>query len=651
MSSRKVLIGSTVIVAVLLAVALGGFSRANTRLKGQPERERVAAGMADRLAAVRKGTEALSQADGYDEAQGAQESLGSAVAGFDESLLALAQGGPASGIDGAALALPVPQADPAAEPLAKALAGWQEIGPRLTDLAGGRHEVNSPAGREALALLTVTAPHVEQALQNARTAIEARGAAERKILTASVVASAVLGSALLALGGALTLATRGQWSRIRLPKRTKKEKAPKAPKPSKTLRANEDEHEHEPEAPAVVRRAEPAPEPMRAAAARPAVVLPMDLDLASASVDKVVVDMATIAGTTAKLQAAIDSVASAMQGMLFSLTEMAQDTGEGVRITRTANNAATYTAEAARELVASAREMAQIVARVRQLAQHSQEIARQVEDDAAQTGATGEAFTTVVAGEVRKLASATAAATQQIEATVADVLGSQRQYEEAIGQVIRNVSAIHRVCAHLGELMLDPPARVQPGVAVSYAPPPPPPPPAPAPAPAPQPAPPVAQAPAPAPTVAAIAAVEARVETELSIDLIMPEPVVAAPPPPPPPAPAPEPAPEPAPAPVAAPAPEPAPAPVVAAPAPEPAPEPVVAAESQKPAGSNANVFILKPKKKPGSDAPEPVTEAAPQPELEPVMVGGGDKPPENEEKPVAQGASGNIFMLNKKKK
>jgi hypothetical protein len=657
MSSRRALIGSTVLVAVLLTVALGCFARAQSRLKGYPGREIVAAGLADRFAAVQHGAESLSRAFGGDEAQGAREGLGHAVTGFDQALQALAHGGAAPQAEGAAIELPVPTVDPAAAFLEEALHAWSEVEPQLADLAGERYAPGSPEGREAQALLMVTAPHLVEALGAARTAIEARGAAGRKLLHASVLASAALGSTLLALGGALTLSMRGQWTSIKLPKRKKKEKEKKENVPDAAPRVRQHLPQPEPDPPVVVRRVEPTPEPPRfptptpaplppAPVARPAFTPPMDLDLASASVDKVVVDMATIAGTTAKLQAAIDAVASAMQGMLFSLTEMAQDTGEGVRITRTANNAATYSAEAARELVASAREMAQIVGRVQQLAQHSQEIARQVEDDAAQTGATGEAFTTVVAGEVRKLAYATAAATQQIEATVAEILGSQRQYEEAIGQVIKNVSAIHRVCAHLGELMLDPPARVQPGAAVSYAPPPPPPPP-PAPAPAPPPAPPVVQAPPPAPEPAPApptpepapavtpvqAEVEARVESELTIDLIMPEPS-------PPPAPEPEP---------------------IAPPPPAPAVPAAPSAAPAAPAGSNANVFILKPKKRTTGDAPAPTpaptpapapAAAAPEPEPEPVLVGGGgEEQAEKKEKPAGQGASGNIFMLNKKKK
>ena len=87
MSSRKVLIGSTVLVAVLLVVALAGFTRAQTRLKGYPERESVAAGLADRFAAVRDGAES-ARAQGVDRTRcaGARENLGQAVTGFDQAL-------------------------------------------------------------------------------------------------------------------------------------------------------------------------------------------------------------------------------------------------------------------------------------------------------------------------------------------------------------------------------------------------------------------------------------------------------------------------------------------------------------------------------------------------------------------------------------
>lgn len=733
MSSRKVLVGATLVVALLFSAALAGFFHARAQLRGYPERELTVAGLGDQFAAIREGTEALVDAIDHDVVMGARESLGHAVTGFDQDLASVATA------DGAHETEPAPGAEPPAEPgheaaaeahggshhealgddppeashepapaghddaanvqgadrsaaaLAEALADWRDIEPLLADLAAGHQEAHGPAGRAALATLAVVGPRIERALHDARIVVEARGASGRKLLHLSLLAGVALGTTLLLLGGVLTMSTRGQWAgrarpslpRFKLPRLRKVKRAKPAAAArdaaepeAKTRGSRVPEHLREPEpavAPVVrhVEQAAAATPPAPVVPTRPAAPLPMDLDLASATVDKVVVDMAAIAGTTAKMQAAIDAVAAAMQGMLFSLTEMAQDTGEGVRITRTANNAATYTAQTAKELVDSAREMTQIVARVQQLAKQSQEIARQVETDARQTGATGEAFTTVVAGEVRKLVQATATATKQIEGTVNEVLASQRQYEDAVGQVIRNVSDIHRVCAHLGELMLDPPARVQPGThethpTVSYAPPPPPPP-APAPAPAPQPASPVAQAPAPAPEVplaapppsppaataapepatpAPIADVAARVESELSLDLLPPEP---------------------------------APAP---APAAEPTADPeTTAAAAPKPAGSNANVFILNRKPRqaaapkaeaapsPAAAAPtvEPTPAAAPAPEapmpeppmteapiaeeLEPVLIGADGAEEEKKEKPTGQGASGNIFILNKKKK
>ena len=100
-----------------------------------------------------------------------------------------------------------------------------------------------------------------------------------------------------------------------------------------------------------------------------------------------------------KMRSAIDSVGQALQGMLDSLSEMAQDTAEGGKIVRGANNAASFTSEAASELVAAAREMSQVVRRVTQLALRTKQIAAQIDDEAADTGRTGSAFTSVVAGE------------------------------------------------------------------------------------------------------------------------------------------------------------------------------------------------------------------------------------------------------------
>ena len=101
----------------------------------------------------------------------------------------------------------------------------------------------------------------------------------------------------------------------------------------------------------------------------------IDFDNVNAAVDQMSVDMNTIAGSTDKMRQAIDSVGFALQGMLYSLNEMAQDTAEGHKIVRNANNAAAFTADASTELVDSAREMSRIVGRVTQLAQRTRQVA------------------------------------------------------------------------------------------------------------------------------------------------------------------------------------------------------------------------------------------------------------------------------------
>ena len=128
---------------------------------------------------------------------------------------------------------------------------------------------------------------------------------------------------------------------------------------------------------------------------------PVDFDSVNASVDQMSVDMNTIAGSTDKMRVAIDSIGHALQGMLYSLNEMAQDTAEGHKIVRNANNAASFTAATAADLAESARGMADVVSRVTQLARKTKDVAAQIDTEAVHTGTTGEAFTSVVAGEVK----------------------------------------------------------------------------------------------------------------------------------------------------------------------------------------------------------------------------------------------------------
>ena len=183
-----------------------------------------------------------------------------------------------------------------------------------------------------------------------------------------------------------------------------------------------------------------------------------ELDVAGAVVDRIAVDMSTIATSTAKMRTAIDSVGAAMQDMLGKLDGMVQDTAAGHDLVQNAANAAAYTADAVEELTGAASAMSCVVQRVTLLAEKTRQTAGQINADCEDAGRPDERFGAVVAGEVQSLVNQTATATIQIEETVAGILGNSRRYEEAIGQIVQNVSAINTVTAGLGARVLPPPA-------------------------------------------------------------------------------------------------------------------------------------------------------------------------------------------------
>lgn len=702
MVSRRILTSLTILSALLLIASLGLVAHNQGGRAEQPVRIELTRSLANALEDLGARTAAVAEAADLAGVREARQEMARTVLRFDQDLLTLAE---------------TVKDRRAAGAVAEIQQIWRELGLDLADLAAGEFAASSAAGREAIVHLRRQTGPLRQYLQDVTAALRGvdRDASQqgRQAATAAVV----FGGLTVLLG---LVSLRPQRPAPAPPPRVRQldvdDLAPAmsapAAEPADVTAAPSPAATHR--GPAAYSRPEP---PLSARG---------DLGLASAAVDRVSVDMLTITRSTERMQQAVDSVTASLQGMLFSLNELAQDSHEGARITRTANNAAVYAADTARELLETAREMGAVVARVRSLAARSQEIAGRIETEAAATGATGEAFTSVVAQEVKQLAMATGDSTSHIETAVDGILAGQRQYEEAIGQIIKNVSQVRRVAANLGELMLEPPARVQPGPAYQAPQTPPTPPAADAtaaatapaatgnPASAPQ-SPPAAEAPEPGPAEPAPATAAEADEVEAELEPISPEQTarieelnavtdslldelaeVAA---------------ENAPGAESAAEtdqPEPAsPAEPAAESVPAAAPEPVAAADTTAdeteaeapannepdptPSGSNGNVFMLnRPKPapepapaaaEPEAPAPdaEPAPEAAaetagPQPEPQPAPPTPGaeeaeeadrvEEPEDQEEgepvgagtgparpRPVAQGASGNIFMLNKPKK
>ncbi len=395
---------------------------------------------------------ALAQADDVEAVNGWRERLGKSILLFDQTLTAMQRGGTALDDEGVKIELePAGDAD-VRQALGTGAEIWFEIGMPLADLAAGEFSPYSNAGMSAVQRLQDVNLELLAAMGDVVTALGNQAGAQRSLLR---FAQAAAGMVAVLLAGVAFL--YGRFNR----NSTTTAAAP--PRPVVATNTARDDDPGSAAAEPESLRQQTSPASLQPTPPSTTYTGPVDLENASASVDQLAVDMTTIATSTDKMKLAIDSIGTALAGMLFSLNEMAQDTAEGHKVTRNANNAASYTATAATDLADSAREMGRVVGRVSQLAQKTRQVAQQITTEAAHIGEPGRGFTSVVAAEVKGLAAQTSSATSQIEQTVSEILGTSRQYEDAIGQIIKNIAAINKVSVHLGELMIDPPTTVVPG--------------------------------------------------------------------------------------------------------------------------------------------------------------------------------------------
>jgi len=667
MSTRQLLNMTMGAFAMLLFAAIGIVFSTTGSQDDQNTRIDLAVRQQILIQDLTREAAALNDAEDRDTVAAAREQLARTIVQFDRNLTALLHGGQAVDANGQTVVVDRTRNDMARIALEDGAHLWVETGMPLADLAAGEFSVFSAAGQKAVKGLQANNVELMQHMGTAANSLRMGLHARATIARIAQWAAAGLGIILIGLGLFRRRLLTPANSTAPVPARTTPESG------SVPAGATSATHTNTPSGlPGV------APGSGTFSA-------PVNFDSVSASVDQMSVDMNTIAGSTEKMRLAIDSVGHALQGMLYSLNEMAQDTAEGHKIVNNANNAASFTATTAADLAASAREMADVVTRVTQLALKTKQVAAQIDGEAVHTGKTGEAFTSVVAGEVKGLSLQTNQATHEIEETVAGILATARQYEEAIGQIIKNISAINKVSQNLGQLMLSPPPRVEPG---------PPLPAAPALTPSPVPATPVASEPVPAapdpvPTEPAAVMTDPG-PTEPAAAVPTPEtaePVIESTPPV---------ADDPV---IIEATPDEVAAETASAieevvettepesgsngnvfmlggrtkrpnalnipavpPSPEPDPEPEAAAEPETPAaettpapapdgGSNGNVFMLGgPKKEAPAVDPTPPAEPKAEPKAETPPEPAADPEPVSDA-PVADGGSGqNVFLLNKPK-
>lgn len=435
MSTRQLQTKTTGTLALLSVLALIAVGVTWRPAGGDADAAALAAGQQARLADMDRQLEQLVSAEDFGAVTAARSSLSRSVLAFDRTLEALVHGGTLAGDDGRPVKVKAVRGDAARQALSGASAIWLQVGLPLADLAAGDYSVFSAAGQQAVRGLRENSGELSTHLAAVTAACDGTTGTTGP---GALIARLAAGLCLLAL--AVTMVLR---------RRALRPAAPDQRSSGGGL------------APAgAVSRWSAAPE---APAPRPAAPVlpyksPIDFEDVSAAVDQMTVDMSTIAASTEKMRTAIDSVGVALQGMIYRLNDLGDDTAEGYRLVRGANNAAGYTSQVAAELAENVREMGAVVSRVTNLAQKCRQTAAAIDQEAAQTGRTGAGFNGAVAGQVKALAAQTSNATAEVEQTVSEMLARTREYEESVAQILKHVSAIHRVSQNLGQVVLDPPA-------------------------------------------------------------------------------------------------------------------------------------------------------------------------------------------------
>lgn len=444
MSTRRLLNITTGAVALLL-VGAAILSLTEGRNASDAAGVELATGQTATLADLQRDARDLASAADLADVNAARERLGASILRFDRTLSALINGGTVARPDGTTVRVEPVADQTVRDALDRAVVSWRRIGVPLADLAAGAFSAYSAAGQSALAGLEAGRPALAGQLEDVDTALQS-SVQTRTSRTKSARA--------LAVGLALLLAV------LFILRRFLASGAP-APREAHAAASTHDPIEApalRPIAPAAARTA-----PSHPPVAAPSLPLqpytsPVDLEDVSLAVDRLAVDLNAIATNSDKMRTAIDSVGHALQGMLFSLKEMAKDTAEGDRLVSGAHSAAGYTRDVADALAASVREMGTVVASVSDLARRTRETADRIATESAHSERTGQGYTRAMANEIRSLAQHTGGATMEIEETVSSMLAVNREYEEAIGEILQHVSAINKVSRGLGEVMLDPPA-------------------------------------------------------------------------------------------------------------------------------------------------------------------------------------------------
>jgi methyl-accepting chemotaxis protein len=151
-----------------------------------------------------------------------------------------------------------------------------------------------------------------------------------------------------------------------------------------------------------------------------------------------------LAGSARTVDDNIQSVAGATEEMSASIREIAQHSGEAAGVATQAVARANTAAEAVRRLGSSINEIGEVVQVISAIAEQTNLLALNATIEAARAGEAGKGFA-VVAGEVKELATETAAATERIAARIAAIQGDGGRAVQAIDEITGVIARINEI--------------------------------------------------------------------------------------------------------------------------------------------------------------------------------------------------------------
>jgi methyl-accepting chemotaxis protein len=158
----------------------------------------------------------------------------------------------------------------------------------------------------------------------------------------------------------------------------------------------------------------------------------------------------TVAAATENSAANVRTVADAAERLLGSINEIAGQVQLSTQATRAVFDEVSRTKETVAGLSESSARIGDVVKLISGIAQQTNLLALNATIEAARAGDAGKGFS-VVAGEVKSLASQTAKATEQISAQIAEIQETAQSAAAAIGEIFSRISQINKIAAVINE--------------------------------------------------------------------------------------------------------------------------------------------------------------------------------------------------------